>query len=132
LNIAPTDSLPAGVTWQLGVVPLQAPDQPANVLFALALAESVTGTPIAIGSLQDAVQLAPSVPHDSETVPCPVPEIAIVSRGSKANCAPAVVAPVNVKVQVEPVNSLHAPPQDTKCASLAALAIKVSGVSGWK
>jgi hypothetical protein len=32
---------------------------------------------------------------------------------------------VNVKVQVEPVNSLHAPPQDAKCASLAATQLLV-------
>jgi len=63
LKIAPTDSLPVGVTMQLGAAPLQAPDQPAKVLFAFAEADNVTGVPIAMGSLQVSVQPAPTVPH---------------------------------------------------------------------
>ena len=69
LKVALTDTFPVAVSLQAGCVPVQAPDQPANELLAPSDADNVMGTPIEIGSVQDAVQLAPTVPQDSDTMP---------------------------------------------------------------
>jgi hypothetical protein len=74
LNVAVTDELAVRVTAHVPV-PLQAPDQPANVEPVLGVAVSVTGVPLAKLALHVCPQLMP----DGLLVIVPVPVLCTVS-----------------------------------------------------
>jgi hypothetical protein len=130
LKTTPTDAFADGVNVQLSEEPLQAPDQPANVLLELGVTDNETGAPIAIGSTQEAVQVSPRFAANSFTEPCPEPENVIVSRGSNANCTLAEVEASKSTLQIAPAVPLQVPPQAAKCVSRAALATNTSSPGG--
>jgi hypothetical protein len=70
VNVAVTEALPVNVTLQVPV-PVQAPDQPANVEPAFGTAVSVTMVPLVKLALHVAPQLIPA--GLLVTVPAPVP-----------------------------------------------------------
>ena len=76
MNVAVTDELAVRFTVHVPV-PVQAPDQPANVEPEVAAAVSVTCVPLAKLALQVAPQLIPE--GLLVTVPAPVPASATVS-----------------------------------------------------
>jgi hypothetical protein len=72
VNVAVTEALLVNVTLQ-APVPVQAPDQPANVDVAFEAAVSVTTVPLVKLALQVAPQLIPA--GLLVTVPAPVPAL---------------------------------------------------------
>ena len=76
MNVAVTAALPVKVTLQLPV-PVQAPDQPANVELAFGTAVSVTIVPLVKLALHIAPQLIPA--GLLVIVPAPVPALWTVS-----------------------------------------------------
>ena len=76
MNVAVTAALPVKVTLQLPV-PVQAPDQPANVELAFGAAVSVTIVPLVKLALHIAPQLIPA--GLLMIVPAPVPALWTVS-----------------------------------------------------
>ena len=76
MNVAVTEALAVGVITHLPV-PVQAPDQPANVEPVLAVAVSVTSVPLANVALHVDAQLMPE--GLLVTVPAPVPADRTVS-----------------------------------------------------
>jgi hypothetical protein len=76
VNVAVTEVLAVGFTAHVPV-PLQAPDQPANVDPVLGVAVSVTGVPLVKLALHVVPQLIPE--GLLVIVPVPVPALATVS-----------------------------------------------------
>ena len=76
MNVAVTAALPVKVTLQVPV-PVQAPDQPANVEVAFGTAVSVTMVPLVKLALHIAPQLMPA--GLLMIVPAPVPALWTVS-----------------------------------------------------
>jgi len=76
VKVAVTAALPVNVTLQV-LVPVQAPDHPANVELLLGAAESVTMVPLVKLALHIAPQLIPA--GLLMIVPVPVPALWTVS-----------------------------------------------------
>jgi hypothetical protein len=76
VNVAVTEALPVNFTLQ-APVPVQAPDQPANVEVVFEAAVSVTTVPLVKLALHVAPQLIPA--GLLVTVPAPVPAFLTVS-----------------------------------------------------
>jgi hypothetical protein len=76
LNVAVTEALTVGVKVHVPI-PLQAPDQPANVEPVLGVAVSVTDVPLAKLALQVGPQLMPD--GLLVIVPVPAPPLCTVS-----------------------------------------------------
>ena len=71
MNVAVTDSLALIVSWQVGDVPEQAPDQPAKEEPAEAAAVKVIWVPVAT----ETEQVEPQEMPPPLTVPAPVPDL---------------------------------------------------------
>ena len=76
MNVAITTAFPVKVTLQV-LVPVQAPDQPANVELAFGVAVSVTMVPLVKLALHIAPQLIPA--RLLMIVPVPMPALCTVS-----------------------------------------------------
>jgi len=108
VNVAVAEASLVNVTLQV-LVPVHAPDQPANVEPALGTAVSVTMAPLAKLALHVAPQSIPA--GLLVTVPVPVPALCTVSwkegGGLAVKVAVTAALPVNVTLQA-PV-PVHAP-----------------------
>jgi hypothetical protein len=109
---------------QVGAVPLHAPDHPAKVEFAAAVAVRVT----CVAGLKLALHVDPQLIPEGElvTVPCPVPLRLTDKIGKSLNVAVTDSLLVNVIAQVpEPV---HAPDHPAKKELVMADAVNVTCV----
>ena len=109
-------------------MPLQAPLQPAKVELAEGVAVNVMEVPMLNGALQAVPQLMPA--GLLVTVPLPVPESDKANTGEAENVAETVVFELRVTVQV--LDPLHAPPQFTKLDPALAVAVSVTAVPAGK
>jgi len=105
LKVAATDAAALIVTEQLALAPLHAPDHPANVLPALAVAVSVT-TALGSNALEHVDPQAIPLGLDATD---PAPDTDTVSIGRLVNSALTVVAAFIRTVQVA-ATPLHPPP----------------------
>ena len=123
-NVAVT-LLAASIVTMHPAVPLQAPPQPEKVLVASAVAVSVTTLPWAKIALQTLPQVIPA--GALVTVPVPFPEV----RTSRVWVTAAKVALTDlaaVMVTTQPALPLQSPPQLTKLAPAAGVAVSVTTV----
>jgi hypothetical protein len=127
VNKAVTEALSSKLNMQ-GPVPLQPPLQPAKIEFAEGVAVNVMEVPILNGALQEFPQLMPA--GSLVTVPLPVPESTKASTGEAENVAETVMFELRVRVQV--LDPLHAPPQFTNVDPGCAVAVSVTFVPAGK
>ena len=106
MKVALTDAEAPNVTEQVALVPLHAPDQPANVSPAEAVAVSVTIVP-GSNALEHVDPQAIPVGFD---VTDPAPDTDTVRIGRKVNTAPTLFAVSSVTEHVAP-DPEHAPVQ---------------------
>ena len=124
LNVAVTEVLAARATTH-ALVPLQPPDQPANVDPVPAVSVSVTDVPVAMLALHVVPQLIPE--GLLVTVPVPVPASCTVSgEVGTLNVAVTEVAAVRVTAQV--LVPLQAPDQPAKVEPVLGAAVSVTDV----
>jgi hypothetical protein len=127
VNNAVTETFPSKLSVQ-GPVPLHAPLQPAKVEFAAGVAVRVMEVPGLKAALQAVPQLIPA--GSLVTVPLPVPESARANSGEAENVAETVMFALRVRVQV--LDPLQAPPQFTKLDPGFAVAVSVTAVPAGK
>ena len=128
MNVAVTAALPVKVTLQLPV-PVQAPDQPANVELAFGAAVSVTIVPLVKLALHIAPQLIPE--GLLVIVPAPVPELWTVSwkevgGGGALAVKVAVTAALPVKVTLHAPVPVQAPDQPANVEVAFGAAVSVT------
>ena len=128
MNVAVTAALPVKVTLQLPV-PVQAPDQPANVELAFGAAVSVTIVPLVKLALHIAPQLIPE--GLLVIVPAPVPELWTVSwkevgGGGALAVNVAVTAALPVKVTLQLPVPVQAPDQPANVEVAFGAAVSVT------
>jgi hypothetical protein len=127
LKVAVTCWLALSVTVQVELVPLQAPDQPANDEFVTGVSVSVTWVPTLKAALHVVGQLIPAGLLD--TVPAPVPARVTVSIGAFAlNVAVTCSLELSVTVHVVLVPLQPPPDQPSKDELAAGVSVSVTWV----
>jgi hypothetical protein len=131
VKVAVTEALPVNVTLQ-AAVPVQAPDQPANVELAFGVAVSVTIVPLVKLALHIAPQLIPA--GLLVIVPAPVPALWTVSwkevGGGGALAVNVAVTEVSlVKVTLHVPVPLQAPDQPANVEVAFGTAVSVTMVA---
>jgi hypothetical protein len=126
VKVAKTVFAASIVTSQEGLVPAQAPDQPANVDVESGVAVSVTVVP----ALKGAPQLAPqSMPAGVElTIPSPLPDFVIASSCRRRAKVGATTFAASIVTSQERLVPEHAPNQLVNVDAESGTAVRVTVV----
>jgi hypothetical protein len=129
LNVAVTEVLAVRLTVHV-LVPVQAPDHPANVEVPLGVAVSVTDVPLAKLAVQVVPQLIPEGLLVIVPAPVPAPCTASWTGGTVLKVAVTVVLAASVKLHA-PV-PVQPPAHPAKVEPALGVAVRVTAVPGAK